>query len=794
MSAIRTSWISLLLLALCGPGLSAREAELTLRDGSRLQGTVEQAGDQSFSMQSYWMGEGAVEFPLSRIQNLRFPSSEVENLSSFAVVDFKGGGRLTLLDAEEDVMFVRGRTEWGESLSLSKQQVRRVRQYTGSTLVAQMEEEPLEMDRIGREWMSPSWEFPDRFRLEIELQTPDPPFQVHLHLFERPDAMVSGRVLLELTESRASSAWFRRGVKEAMQVNSWRDQLGIEPGRWVVEILGDKQRQSMRVLINGVVLKDWNMPILPDFLEAGPSSVWYRVLSGESTGTLESVRLTKWRDAGSSWSAVSSSSPFSDGQSEEHWRVDFLRPGDHLIANHLTLTPDGFLRMNLPQIAAPLRLPFEKLRALERYPAAVYDGMGQLRLLNGDRLQGEFSGMEEERVRMRVKELNSLLEVKGRYVERLQLAPAIAESFLPPWNIQLTNGDWISAAEISREGAELEVLTEWGDRISLHESHLISVNLRKQQPVLTGPGDPEQWIFTDNMDRSVEHRSRYLRKDEDGWHVRDNLNLQRVLPEVDEAFSLVMDLELTREQGANWLMISGIPDRRQNRGRTVQVIHRSGEWTTQRSDRLRGQRQARPPRRLSSTPGAVRLKLRYSADTRHLQIWVNGQILADEVVEEWDSQPGAFIPLMSLGSQYGGLTLRSFQFYDQWEGFSEPQEPTGSRGRLVLSNADRMEADWVGMDSSTGEWQVRLPDGDRKLSLPRDRVVSWLAPAVERRQPRRRSGDVQVNLLGGGRLTGEWISFSSRTLTLRREGIPENLDIPVPWIQSVHFQPHLALP
>lgn len=581
---------------------------LALREGDALSGNPVSVSADTLRIQPYWAGE-EVEIPVSELSHYLQPGPASEPLESFSILHLKSGDTLLARDVsrheEGDLQIT---TLWDQALTVHMERLRAIRFYDRQRLWAQPvvpadHSFPSLAGRTQLHTGGPLYQtlplaYPDSFVVEIDLQVPGDDFQVQIQLFGDETRNNLGRVVLELSERRISTAWFRRVENQGFRVESWQAGNPTTNSRFCLRLFADMNENRYSLYLDDHFIKAWNVEHMGTLLRGSETPILIRSTAGIEPVWLNALRVLRWRGEPAPPAFLSpapgsetvltladgqqvrgrlhdmdaevirfQSDGSSDAVSYERAEVVGVVFPDAAEKRDRSPSPEaprfftnhayeriqveqadihqGTLRAKTEWTDDELAVPLDRVQLLDFQPGnrrgrpeeSSRNHPHQLRLLNGDQLTGTYLGQEAEWVIFQPGWQTTPLRIHGKFVDRLSFG------FRPPpseggWTLLLSNGDTFSGRLMEKSASELWLETEWSTRLRIRMPQV--VNLWKRPPgeflLERGPTSMDDWVYSNRRESVLTGDENQFLASTDGWWLTRGGMVRKRLPEVQGSF------------------------------------------------------------------------------------------------------------------------------------------------------------------------------------------------------------------------------------------------------------------
>lgn len=699
----------------------------------------------------------------------------------------------------------------------------------------------------------------DSFLVEVDLQVPDGDYQMQLQFFDDPDRQNLSRLVVELSERRISAAWFRSVVNQGFRVESWQADQPVRDSHLYLRLFADMKNNRYTLFLNDQLIKSWEVEHLGTLLRGASAPIQLRATSGMDPIRLNALRVLGWKGepvppaflrpargketvliladgselkgtvreigpesiriqpAGTSGERVVARSEVFEmvfpertnlkpaPRSTNTVKLSLDHPEESMSATRMEIE-GGVLRARVEWAEDPLTLPLAAVRGAE-YPSGERDTAREtnvqtdshsLRLLNGDELSGRYLGQEAAWLLFQTTWKTAPLRIHGKYVERLRFAhrkPPSGEG----WNVTLGNGDVLSGRLLGKTETDIEVETEWSDRLRIRIPQVKSLHRRVpgEQLLERGPSSMDDWVYTNRREAALMGNEKDFKASAEGWWLRRRGMVQKRLPAVRGSFMFSVRLYLPPSAGTGGgagIALTALPNE-EGGYRMLQLTQRGDHWIFNLTD---PERSGSGDVALTSvTPDAEGEHLfvfAFDHDRKHLQIRANGEVAHEWKDDESSHTAEPYSPMItfSVTGSHSGILIREWMLYDLEHARAHPPAPPATRdsAQVWLSNGDQLEGTWSGL-TEKGEWRITPAGSNESFSLSPERIQGFVFAAGREEHIKRKAGHIRVILNGGvEQFIAELISADATAFRIRREGWEGSGTLPLDQVERVEFNPY----
>lgn len=292
---------------LFGEGFANESAEPRVQvvtvHGDTLTGELIQRKGEDLQLKSYWLDQPLnIDFgEMSLFKILDTPESRQRG--DLRLVFPSGNLLMVKAVQSEETGFVALPT-WGGELQLPENTLKRIEflnpeglLYFGPMFEGTEQKDrvhrPIFLPRPGLQWETENIKYPQKFVLEIEMETETDDFLYHLSLFDWK-RRAEGAVVFEVSANRISSAWYQRISRNRMTVKNWREAFTVDPYRQHLRFFVNLEEKTLTLKVNGEIIETWKGEFTQSLTAENDSTIGFRYMSGTGQIKVSSIRIMPW--------------------------------------------------------------------------------------------------------------------------------------------------------------------------------------------------------------------------------------------------------------------------------------------------------------------------------------------------------------------------------------------------------------------------------------------------------------------------------------------------------------------
>ncbi|MCC5849334.1 MAG: hypothetical protein JJU29_14720 [Verrucomicrobia bacterium] len=417
----------------------------------------------------------------------------------------------------------------------------------------------------------------------------------------------------------------------------------------------------------------------------------------------------------------------------------------------------------------------------------------EIRMLNGDKLQGEILRIEQGRLLISPSWKEGVMEIPAKYVGDIRYAGVQSDWRQEVYDtkVVLGNLDYFEANFLEMNGDHARFQMPWGQTATLKRRHLAEIHFQPPNlsPIFLDVGDLSKWdipVLQNINQHPVELRG-------NAYVLRARASLSRELPPLPEKFIFEFTVE-PPPSVSNYHV--GLSRQNVNEAPFLNMIFTPRQFHFQaRQQGGRGVFADNWQVQMPEDGGEIRVRLRVDAGKSEFQLELNDFLVRSWQIEDMDLKPFLRDGMIRVSYQHGNhpLTLKGFRLLE-WTGDFDFGDPPGEVPRkadkdiLYLQNGDVLS----GTVLSINQNHVDLQLGELVIPVDRKRLRS-LFFAAEKVSPRRkRARDVEIqDSTGFTRLTLALRQLDEAVLRGESDAWVDVLQIPVQDLGTIRFNPYL---
>lgn len=427
------------------------------------------------------------------------------------------------------------------------------------------------------------------------------------------------------------------------------------------------------------------------------------------------------------------------------------------------------------------------------FSVAVWAGIPcKVWMLNGDRLDASYLGLEGERCVFQSEWQERPIRIHGKYIDVIDFGRKTA-TWVGDRTLYFQDDQWIRGEIKAWKAGQVQLQTAWADSFWVDLGYVKKIEhaLSEEAMLYQGPGDLKNWRFhsaTQPVDLN-EISSK-------GWRLPAGDSVLS-LPGVEGAFAirLVFRLPVERPGDLGGFTLKGFskiadPGKRVLRfafiengigiERQSSVIFRGGQ----------DMRQVVGVNPLQASGREVTVKIVYNEARNTIRIKVGDEVILERGEEALPNANTISRPVISFMVPAGSdaYALRDIFYYrvpDLDEGsLSEDAES------VLFVNGDVFKAQWQGIDLK-GNWLLKGQSILDVTSIDPSRIFAWRAERSAYKPLRRKARHVWLQLAGSAdKFLVEFLKADAENFYFRREGIEGAFSIPFSRIERLGFNPY----
>lgn len=385
--------------------------------------------------------------------------------------------------------------------------------------------------------------------------------------------------------------------------------------------------------------------------------------------------------------------------------------------------------------------------------AAAVAGGDTLVFMNGDRLAGRLMDSPgSESLRWHVAEGSPVVEVPLEVVHRVMLGRG---DWMPPkheLSVRMGNGDVLQGVLSDLDEDVVRIQSPWFGEAALPRKMVSVMNINTGGYfVLPDPGKPEDW----RSNRS------------DAWSLVDGdlvaTDFGTFSRDMPAAERIRISFDVVGASASSGLTVQFfVANPEQPNNDNNYAIQLTGSFAyarkTSRPPPEEGNENPRPNTEAVGQPQSFDRRI----NTGAMSVVILANLRSGEIILEIDGEevaswldPRGFPSETGNGIAFSNnsqsrIAIRNLNV-SRWSGSMAGEDGNRlERDVVVTRNDDRFEGRITDMAGDLIELEA---EGFGPLSIPSDRVISVQLASETRERPRRKSGDVVVSLLDGGRIT-----------------------------------------
>lgn len=403
-----------------------------------------------------------------------------------------------------------------------------------------------------------------------------------------------------------------------------------------------------------------------------------------------------------------------------------------------------------------------------------------VRLLNGDRVQGEILRLEGTDLLLKPAWGGPVLRIPGHLTGHTAFAAAKSSSFTEDVRLFLQNGDEVPAKMQDFNGEQLVLESSWGQILRLNPAalHRMEIAPDPANRLMDSPGDLQHWEPRIEPGRD---RIRPLEWTAAGLALSGRQGISRPLPPLNGKSFL--RFRVTQQGFGHLALVFEDPGEGRNSGSMMRFMLSNRQIHYQFH-----QGQARPQNierwsahaEVEDFGEPVTSEFTLYIDPEQGDLWMKWN---ERVVQQWNNpmlrQPvGPEIRLQfHVQLQQHSVVLQGVE-WGSWSGANPERPPAPDAVGMpvfLLRNFDQFSAEWMGWEA--GQFQLTGP-GRQPLTLSRQQLQAVYFPHLDFSPFRMNRRDVHVRLTGGERFTLALQELTDTSLTGTADAWAEPLVIP----------------